>query len=58
VRSDADAGNPIVISNPESEPAQALTRVAEQIIAAICLQGVAQRTDAETTATEPTLATV
>lgn len=58
VRSDADAGNPIVISNPESEPAQALTRVAEQIIAAICLQGVAQRTDAETSTTEPTLVTV
>ena len=42
VRSDADAGNPIVISAPDSEPAMALTNVAKQIIAAICEMGVAQ----------------
>jgi ATP-binding protein involved in chromosome partitioning len=60
VRSDADAGNPIVISAPESEPAIALTNVAKQVIAAICEMGVAQLNEpsVEATSAEPTLASV
>ena len=53
VRRDADAGNPIVISAPESEPAIALTNVAKQIIAAICEMGVAQM-QADEAPSEPT----
>jgi ATP-binding protein involved in chromosome partitioning len=36
VRQDADAGSPIVISNPECAPAQALAAAAQKVIAKIC----------------------
>lgn len=50
VRQDADAGSPIVISNPESEPAQALMKAAQGIIASLCERAVRDRDSKETPA--------
>ena len=36
VREDADAGQPIVVSNPDADPAQALSEAAHAVVAKIC----------------------
>lgn len=41
VRQDADAGRPIVVSAPESEPAMALRQAAHAVVATICGQSTA-----------------
>ncbi|MDX2084261.1 MAG: Mrp/NBP35 family ATP-binding protein [Candidatus Melainabacteria bacterium] len=43
VRANADEGTPIVVGDPHNPAAQALMQVADQVIAQICAQGVAQR---------------
>lgn len=41
IREKADAGFPIVVADPESPPAKALTDAAHQVVAQVCAMGVA-----------------